>query len=57
MKQYNESDITFEYDENVCQGIHFDKNIAYKKVDNCLKSTKGVDFILIEQNKKLLYAN
>ncbi|GHT19067.1 hypothetical protein AGMMS4957_02540 [Bacteroidia bacterium] len=31
MKQYNESDIIFEYDEDVCQCIKFDEPNAKEK--------------------------
>jgi hypothetical protein len=54
MKQHNESDIIFEYDERICQCVKFDENVAYKKVSDRL-STKGIDFLLIEQNKKLIF--
>lgn len=51
----NESGIIFEHDDSTCSSIKFDEHNAYKKVDRCLKPTKGVDFIYIYDNNKLVF--
>lgn len=55
MKSVEESRLVFEFDETKSKFIKFDKNVAYKKVSGNLKPTRGVDFIFLFNEERLVF--